>query len=156
MTLQSGIWPVRAPQNWHGIGRRAGFHRPITDPCGGSTDPPQTPHRHILAQEITSNCLSTQLLCKFVSQLDLSPNFSLTARPYESCKIFKVRPCRNAFSKLVHRQYKSFAPDRFCQVEIPNTTGLSNRPHNLVRRIRFWRIKSPEQDFKYCTERSVK
>jgi len=26
-------------------------------------------------------------------------------------------------------------------------------PHDLVRRIRFWRIKSPEQDFKYCTER---
>jgi len=26
-------------------------------------------------------------------------------------------------------------------------------PHNLVRRIRFCRIKSPEQDFKYCTER---
>jgi len=28
-------------------------------------------------------------------------------------------------------------------------------PHNLVRRIRFWRLKSPEQDFKYCTARSV-
>ena len=28
--------------------------------------------------------------------------------------------------------------------------------HNLLRRIRFWMIKSPEQDFKYCTERQVK
>jgi len=28
-------------------------------------------------------------------------------------------------------------------------------PHNLVRTIRFWTIKSPEQDFKYCTARSV-
>ena len=51
-----------------------------------------------------------------------------SARPYESCKIFKGRPRRNAFSKLVHRQYKSFPPDRFCQVEIQNTTGLSNKP----------------------------
>jgi len=52
----------------------------------------------------------------------------IPARPYESCKIFKGRPPRNAFSKLVHRQYKSFPPDRFCQVEIKNTTGLSNKP----------------------------
>jgi len=27
----------------------------------------------------------------------------VSARPYESCKIFKGRPRRNAFSKLVHR-----------------------------------------------------
>jgi len=54
--------------------------------------------------------------------LDNSP-----ARPYESCKIFKGRPRRNAFSKLVHRQYKSFPPDRFCQVEIKKTTELSNK-----------------------------
>jgi len=50
-----------------------------------------------------------------------------TARPYESCKILKGRPRWNAFSKLVHRQYKSFPSDRFCQVEIQNTTGLSNK-----------------------------
>ena len=31
-----------------------------------------------------------------------------TARPYESCKIFKGRPRRNVFSKLVYYQYKSF------------------------------------------------
>jgi len=55
---------------------------------------------------------------------------TLSARPYESCKIFKGRPRRNAFSKLVHRQYKSFPPHRFCQVEIKNTTGLSNKPSN--------------------------
>jgi len=52
------------------------------------------------------------------------------ARPYESCKIFKGRPRRNAFSKLVHSRYKSFPPDRFCQVEIQNTTGLSNKSSN--------------------------
>jgi len=50
-----------------------------------------------------------------------------SARPYESCKIFKDRPRRNAFSKLVHRQCKLFPPDRFCQVEIQNTIGLSNK-----------------------------
>jgi len=49
------------------------------------------------------------------------------ARPYESCKILKGRPRRNAFSKLVHRQYKSFPSDRFCQIEIKKTTGLSNK-----------------------------
>ena len=68
---------------------------------------------------------------------------SYPARPYESCKIFKGRPRRNAFSKLIHRQYKSFPPGRFCEVEIKNTTGLiiNPVPHNLVRRIRFWRTK---------------
>jgi len=35
-----------------------------------------------------------------------------SARPYESCKIFKGRPRRNAFSNL-HHQYESFPPDRF-------------------------------------------
>ena len=51
----------------------------------------------------------------------------VSARPYESCKIFKGRPRRNAFSKLVNRQYKSFPPDRFCQVEMKNPTRLSNK-----------------------------
>jgi len=54
----------------------------------------------------------------------------MTTRPYESCKIFKGRPRRNAFSKLVHRQYKSFPPDRFCQVEMKNPTRLSNKTNN--------------------------
>ena len=53
---------------------------------------------------------------------------SMPTRPYESCKIFKGRPRRNAFSKLVYRQYKSFLSDRFCQLEIQITTGLSNKP----------------------------
>ena len=53
-----------------------------------------------------------------------------TARPYQSCEIFKGRPRWNAFSKLVHRQYKSFPPDRFCQVEIKNPTRLSNKTSN--------------------------
>ena len=51
----------------------------------------------------------------------------ISARPYESCKIFMDRPRRNAFSKLVHRQYKSFPPDRLCQVEIQKPTVLSNK-----------------------------
>ena len=37
----------------------------------------------------------------------------ISARPYESCKISKGRPRRNAFSDLVHRQYKLFPGDRF-------------------------------------------
>jgi hypothetical protein len=47
-----------------------------------------------------------------------------TDRPYESCKIFKSWPHRNAFSKLVHRQYKSFPLDRFLSV--------GNQQHNWV------------------------
>jgi len=63
---------------------------------------------------------------QWIYTLHVQPH-SESARPYESCKIFKGRPRRNAFSKLVHRQYKSFPPDRFCQVEIKKTTGLSNK-----------------------------
>jgi len=50
--------------------------------------------------------------------------FIKAARPYESCKIFKGRPRRNAFSKLVHRQYKSFLADRFL--------SGGNQKHNWV------------------------
>ena len=44
----------------------------------------------------------------------------LPARPYESCKILKGRPRRNAFSKLVHHQYKSFPTDMSGRNEKPN------------------------------------
>jgi len=60
----------------------------------------------------------------------LSCIISMTTRPYESCKILKGRPHRNAFSKLVHRQYKSFPSDRFCLVEMKNPTRLSNKTNN--------------------------
>jgi len=71
---------------------------------------------------IVRKCCVTQ---KFDSVVSL-----ISARPYESCKIFKGRPRRNAFSKLVHRQYKSFPPDRFCQAEMKNPTRLSNKTSN--------------------------
>jgi len=58
--------------------------------------------------------------------------FLVSARPYESCKIFKGRPRRNAFSTLIHRPYKSFPPDRFCQVEIQKPTGLSTKPSTAL------------------------
>jgi len=54
----------------------------------------------------------------------------VSACPYESYKIFKGRPRLNAFSKLVHHQYKSFPGDRFCQVEMKNPTILSNKTSN--------------------------
>jgi len=50
----------------------------------------------------------------------------LYARPYESCKIIKGGPRRNAFSNLVHRQYKSFPPDRFL--------SGGNQEHNWVEK----------------------
>ena len=64
-------------------------------------------------KHILKNCEEHQSLFTYVS-----------ARPYESCKIFKGRPCQNAFSNLVHRQYKSFPPDKFL--------SDGNQEHNWV------------------------
>ena len=66
-----------------------------------------------------------------------------TAPPYESCEILKGRPRRNVFSKLVYYQYKSFPADRSVRRKSKNQLGwvINPVPHNLVRRIRFWRIK---------------
>ena len=47
-----------------------------------------------------------------------------SARPYESCKNFKGRLRRNAFSNLVHCQYKSSPPDRLL--------SGGNQEHNWV------------------------
>ena len=64
-----------------------------------------------------------------------------SARPYESCKIFKGQPRRNACSKLVHRQYKSFPTDRFLSGGTTQLGWVINIiPHNLAWRTRFWRI----------------
>jgi len=46
--------------------------------------------------------LLTKILLKTSKTTNLRRLFE-AARPYESCKIFKGRPRRNAFSKLVHR-----------------------------------------------------
>ena len=48
--------------------------------------------------------------------------------PMNQVKYLRAGPAEMPFWKLVHRQYKSFPPDRFCQVEIQKTTGLSNKP----------------------------
>ena len=71
------------------------------------------------------NCTSNIVQILHVQIRHMQP-----ARPYGSCKIFKGRPRRNAFSKLVHRQYKSLPPDRFCQVEMKNPTRLSIKTNN--------------------------
>jgi len=88
--------------------------------------PSEPPHRTVssLSSDITSTQDTVSL--SYLTSHRLY-RLSQTARPCESNKIFKGRPRRNAFSKLVHRQYKSFPPHRFCQVEIKKTTGLSNK-----------------------------
>ena len=48
----------------------------------------------------------------------------MSARPYESCKTLKGRPRRDDFSKLVHRQHKSFPSGRFL--------SGGNKKHNWV------------------------
>ena len=51
---------------------------------------------------------------------------SLTARPYESCKISKGQPHRCALWELVTNWYKTFLPDHIDLVEMKKPTGLSN------------------------------
>jgi len=78
---------------------------------------------HCSALQCVAVCCSV-LQCVAVCCSVLSLSFtsesgnSHSPRHYESCKIFKGRLHRNAFSKLVHCQYKSFPSYRFCQVEI--------------------------------------
>ena len=57
--------------------------------------------------------------------------------------IFKGWPPRDAPSKLVQVWYKSFPPDQRGQVEMKKPTNwvIKPVPHDLVRRIRFWRIQ---------------
>jgi len=59
-------------------------------------------------------------------------------------KIFKGWPPRYAPSELVQLWYKIFPPDHIDQVGMKTQLGWAIKPvpHNLVRRIRFWRIKS--------------
>ena len=61
----------------------------------------------------------------------------------ESCKNIKGWPPRDAPSKLVPLWYKTFPPDQRGLVEMKNPTRwvIKPVPHELVRRIRFWRIK---------------
>ena len=47
--------------------------------------------------------------------------------PMNHVKYLRAGP---AEMKLVHRQHKSFPPDRFCQVEIQKTTELSDKSSN--------------------------
>ena len=63
----------------------------------------------------------------------------------------RAGPAEMPFRKWYTINTNHFRQIDFCQAEIKNTTGLSNNsaPHNHVRRIRFWRIKCFEQDFKY-------
>jgi len=89
---------------------------------------PHQPTRH----HLTFNANPRSIFLCFLERFDFFRTGqkhwkTFTARPYESCKIFKGRPRRNAFSTLVHRQYKSFPTDRFCQTEIKKTIGLSNK-----------------------------
>jgi len=81
------------------------------------------------------------------------------ACPYESCEIFKGRPRRNALLKLVHRQYKSFPTDRFCQVEMKNPTRLSNKSSNAWSCAEDQILENKNlrnMILNICTERSVK
>ena len=60
---------------------------------------------------------------------------SSSARPYESCKIFKGWRPRDAPSKLVQLWYKSFSPDLRGLVEMKNPTRLSNKNSTGWRRL---------------------
>jgi len=68
---------------------------------------------------------------------------SIPPAPMNLVKIFKGWPPRDAPSKLVQLWYKTFPLDQRGQVEMKKATILSIKPvpHDLVRRIRFWRKK---------------
>jgi len=51
-----------------------------------------------------------------------------SARPYESCKIFKGRPAEMPFQNWYTANTNHFRLTDFCPVEIKTTTGLSNKP----------------------------
>ena len=74
--------------------------------------------------EIVSFFLSIRNFGFDLSLIYIKHEIYTSARPYESCKIFKGRPRRNVFSNLVHRQYRSFPPDRFL--------SGGNQQHNWV------------------------
>ena len=83
--------------------------------------------------------------------------------PMNHAKIFKGWPHQDASWELVPRWYKSFQPDRFLGTNHFQKADfclggkwrsqlcwvIKEVLHDLVRRTRFWRIKSSEQDFKY-------
>jgi len=52
-------------------------------------------------------------------------DYSKSARPYESCKIFKGWP--HTSFKLAQLWYKSFPPDQRGQAEMKKPTRLSNK-----------------------------
>ena len=69
-------------------------------------------------------------------------------------KILKGQPRRFALWELVPNWYKKLSRDHTDLVEIKSQLGWVIKPrlcgpHNLVQRIRSWRIKSLEQDFEY-------
>ena len=68
--------------------------------------------------------------------------------PINHVKIFKGWPPQDAHSNLIQLRYKTFPPDHGGQAEMKNATRLSHKT-SFVRRIRFWEIKSPEQEIKY-------
>ena len=61
--------------------------------------------------------------------------------PMNHVKIYKGWPPRDTPSELVQN---------FNEIRKPQLDWVIKPvPHDLMRRIRFWRIKSPEQDFEY-------
>jgi len=71
--------------------------------------------------------------------------------PVNHVKIFKGWPLRDAPSELVQLWYKKhFHPTMIVWWKWKTQLDwvMKPVPHDLVRRIRFWRIESQEQDFK--------
>jgi len=81
--------------------------------------------------------------------------------PMNHVKLFIGRARRFALLELVQVWYKIFPPDQngtkyfhlTILVRWKSTTeqcwGIKPVPHNLVQRIKFWSLKSREQDFEY-------
>ena len=66
-----------------------------------------------------------------------------SARPYESCKILRAGPAEMPFQNWYTANTNHFPPTDSVRWKFKKQQGsvINPVPHNLVRRIRFWRIK---------------
>jgi len=75
--------------------------------------------------------------------------FYMLPAPMNHVKIFKGWPLRDAPSEVVQPKYFLTTMMVGWKWKIQLDWVINPVPHSLVRRIRFWRIRSPEQDFEY-------
>jgi len=125
--------------------------------CWGEAGTKNEPNRYFVPDQKNGFCLLNthssradysrkllvfRLLCHHTAS-------SSTPAPMNHVKIFKGWPPQDAPSRLVQLWYKSFPPDHVVWWKWKTQPDWVIKPvtHDLVRRIRFWRIKICETWF---------